>query len=106
MWVGPLKHMPTLDNETADVTWFANMPQLYMPVFWARQEAGICAPSSSLILHTHSHICDAIPPIGIPQPDADEFTSKVYGALFLSDAALYRTLTFIHHYMVVQVNMI
>lgn len=28
--------------------------------------------------------------IGIPQADADEFTSKVYGALFMSDVALYR----------------
>lgn len=41
--IGPLTGMPTMDNETAGVTWFENMPTLYMPLFWAKQEAGIVA---------------------------------------------------------------
>jgi hypothetical protein len=57
--------MPDINNETNFLTWFPDMPSLYLPVFWAKQEAGI------------------------PQADADNFTSAVYGALFLGDIALY-----------------
>jgi hypothetical protein len=96
---GPLGAMPNLETGDPTETWFQNMTTLYMPIFWAQQEAGMhWFPHATTYTYvTMMTICHHIPisilshKIGIPQVDADEFTEKVYGALFLADLALYCT---------------
>jgi len=64
--VSPLENIPVqLGNDTYYVTWFDEIQSGYFPVFWGKQEGGIA------------------------DDEANEFVTKVYGALWLADFAKY-----------------